>query len=144
MLGGKKAAGLLTELSAELDRINYIILGVGMDVNLEASDFPTELRGTATSLRLATGRTWRRADLAAAILRELDRAYELIGRRQFASLADEWERHCSTLGRRVTIRVGDRRLTGQAESLDEDGALLLRTEHGRLERIIGGDVTLEQ
>jgi BirA family biotin operon repressor/biotin-[acetyl-CoA-carboxylase] ligase len=144
LIGGKKIAGVLTELSAELDQIKYLVLGLGVDVNLTAADLPADLRATATSLRLETGRAWRRADVAASVLRELDAAYARLGRGQFASLADEWERHCSTLGRRLTIRVGDRRLTGRAESLDEDGALLLRTEHGRLERVTGGDVTLEQ
>ena len=59
-------------------------------------------------------------------------------------MADEWETHCTTIGRRVAIRTGDRQIRGCAESLGEDGALLLRTEHGHLERIIGGDVTLEK
>jgi len=82
--------------------------------------------------------------LAAAILRELDRDYTRICQRQFARICEEWEKQCNTLGQRVSIRVGDRILQGRAESLDEDGALLLRTEHGHLERIIGGDVTLEK
>ena len=53
-------------------------------------------------------------------------------------------RRCSTLGRRVTITMGDRRMTGHAEALDEEGALLLRGDHGRLDRVVGGDVTLEK
>jgi len=63
---------------------------------------------------------------------------------KFAEIADEWEAHCKTIGRDVTIQIGDRRLRGRAESLGESGELLLRTEHGHLERINGGDVTLEK
>ena len=63
---------------------------------------------------------------------------------EFEAVADEWESHCSTLGQSVVIRTGDRAIRGTAESLDTDGALLLRTQHGRLERIIGGDVTIEK
>jgi BirA family biotin operon repressor/biotin-[acetyl-CoA-carboxylase] ligase len=63
---------------------------------------------------------------------------------QFAAVADEWEEHCTTIGQRVVISRGERKLRGRAESLDDDGALVLRTEHGRLERVIGGDVTLEK
>jgi len=59
-------------------------------------------------------------------------------------LADEWEEHDTTIGRDVVIRMGDRQIRGRAESLGEDGELLVRTEHGHLERIIGGDVTLER
>ncbi len=62
---------------------------------------------------------------------------------RFAAVAEEWEQFCQTLGRQLSIRVGNRRVRGRAESLGEDGALLVRTEHGRLERIIGGDLTLE-
>jgi BirA family biotin operon repressor/biotin-[acetyl-CoA-carboxylase] ligase len=144
LLRDRKVAGVLTELSAELDHVKHVVLGIGVDVNLNAADFPPEMRKLATSLKIEAGRSLRRAELAAAILRELDRDYARIGRRQFAELADEWEEQCSTLGRRVRIRLGDRVVTGQAESLDEDGALLLRTEHGHLERIIGGDVTMEK
>jgi BirA family biotin operon repressor/biotin-[acetyl-CoA-carboxylase] ligase len=69
LIRGRKVAGVLTELSAELDHIKYLILGIGVDVNLSASDFPPELRKVATSLRIETGREWHRADLAAAIVR---------------------------------------------------------------------------
>ena len=63
---------------------------------------------------------------------------------RFADIADEWEEHCTTLGRNVTIRVGARQISGRAEALGDEGALLLRTEHGHLERIVGGDVTIEK
>jgi BirA family biotin operon repressor/biotin-[acetyl-CoA-carboxylase] ligase len=144
LIRGKKVAGILTELSAELDTVKYIILGIGLGVNLTTSDFPPELRKVATSLRIETGQRQNRAALAVKILQELDRDYERVCAGQFEAVADEWEEHCSTIGRRVAIHVGDRRIEGCAESLDADGALLLRTQHGRLERIIGGDVTLEK
>lgn len=144
LIHGKKAAGVLTELSAELDQVKQVILGIGLDVNLTASEFPPEVRKTATSLSLETGKKISRAALAAALLHELDADYTRIATGGFAALADEWECNCSTLGSEVIIGQGDRQMRGRAESLDDDGALLLRTEHGRLERIIGGDVTLEK
>ena len=144
LIHGKKVAGSLMELSAEVDHVKYIILGIGLDVNLTATDFPSELRKIATSLRLESGKPAHRTALATAILRELDRDYARLCSGGFEALADEWERACSTLGRHVAIRVGERLLQGRAESLDSDGALLLRTEHGHLERIVGGDVMLEK
>ena len=62
----------------------------------------------------------------------------------FDQLADEWEQHCDTLGRDVVIRVGHRQVRGRAESLGDDGSLVVRTDHGHLESIVGGDVTLEK
>ena len=143
-LHGKKVAGILTEMNGELDTVKYVILGIGVDVNLGANEFPADLRKVATSLRIELGETLDRAELAAEILRELDRDYGRIGSGQFEALADEFETACKTIGRDVAITVGERCLRGRAESLDADGALLLRTQHGHLERIIGGDVTVEK
>lgn len=141
---GRKVAGVLTELSAEVDHVKYVILGIGVDVNQSAGEFPAELRKLATSLKIETGRSVSRPGLAVAMLRELDADYARLGAGEFAAVADEWEQHCTTLGRNVAIQIGERRVRGRAESLDEAGALLLRTDHGHLERIIGGDVTLEK
>jgi BirA family biotin operon repressor/biotin-[acetyl-CoA-carboxylase] ligase len=144
LICGKKVAGILTELSAELDKVRHIILGIGVDVNLGTGEFPPELRKLATSLRIESGRMISRAELATRILRELDADYARICSGGFAKVADEWEARCKTIGRDVTLQMGERRIRGRAESLDDDGALLLRTEHGHLERVIGGDVTLEK
>jgi BirA family transcriptional regulator, biotin operon repressor / biotin---[acetyl-CoA-carboxylase] ligase len=144
LIQGRKVAGILTELSAELDQIKHIILGIGVDVNLGPGDFPAELRKVATSLKAELGKPVSRPELAVAILRELDNDYARIGAGEFPSLADEWEKHDTTIGREVVIRMGERQVRGRAESLGEGGELLVRTEHGHLERIIGGDVTLEK
>jgi BirA family transcriptional regulator, biotin operon repressor / biotin---[acetyl-CoA-carboxylase] ligase len=144
LISGKKVAGILTELSAELDRIKYLLVGIGVDVNLSPTDLPAELRLQASSLRMELGKPISRIELAATILRELDRVYAQILSGEFSAVADEWERYCSTLGHRLVISVGDRRISGRAESLGEDGALLLRTDHGHLERIVGGDVRIEK
>ena len=144
LIRGKKVAGILTELTAELDHVKEMVLGIGVDVNLDAADLPRDLRKTATSLKIESGQALDRAELAVAILRELDADYERIRRGQFELVAAEWRQRCGTLGRQVSIRVGDRVIRGRAESLDAEGALLLRTQHGHLERIIGGDVTMEK
>jgi BirA family transcriptional regulator, biotin operon repressor / biotin---[acetyl-CoA-carboxylase] ligase len=144
LINGKKVCGVLTELSAELDRVKYVILGIGVDVNLTAGDFPVELRETATSLKAELGKAVSRAGLAVELLRELDADYRRVLGGGFAEVANEWEAHCTTIGREVAIRTGVRQVHGRAESLGEDGALLLRTEHGHLERVVGGDVTLEK
>ena len=127
---------------AELDQIKYLILGIGVDVNLNSSDFPADLRDQATSLKAALGRPVSRSELAVTILRELGADYARISLGGFSTVADEWESHCSTIGRNVAIQVGDREIRGRAEALGEDGSLLIRTEHGHLEPIVGGDVTV--
>lgn len=144
LIRGKKVVGILTELSAEVDRVKHVTLGIGVDVNLTASEMPADLRRLATSLRIESGKVVARAELATAILRELDRDYARVCGGGFAKVADEWEEHCTTIGQPVVVSMGPRKIRGRAESLDDDGALLVRTEHGHLERVIGGDVTLEK
>lgn len=142
LLAGRKVAGVLTELTAEPGAIKHVILGVGVNVNLAPDDFPRELGKLATSLRIECGHSLDRGALAAAILQELDTDYARLTSGGFESLADEWESQCTTLGREITIAMGERCFRGRAESLDPGGALLLRTHHGHLERITAGDVTM--
>src|ERR1700691_4572390 len=109
LIGGKKVAGILTELSAELDRVRHVILGIGVDVNFSANEFATGLRKLATSLKIAAGETISRAELAVAILRELDEDYARVCAGKFSEIADEWEGHCGTIGKNVTVQIGERK-----------------------------------
>ena len=111
---GKKVAGILTELSAELDRVKHVILGIGVDVNLAAGEFPPELRRLATSLKIESGKPVDRAGLAAAVLRELDLDYARICAGKFTAVADKWEAHCATIGQDVTVQIGGRKIRGRA------------------------------
>jgi len=142
LVDGRKISGILTELSAELDHVKYVILGIGMNINLTESDFPPDLKPIATSLRVAAKREHNRPEFAAELLRQLDRDYRRLSEGHFQKVAEEWEALSGTLGSEVEVRTGDRIVRGRAESLDPDGALLVRTQHGRIERIIGGDVSL--
>jgi len=144
LVNGRKVAGILTELHAELDRVQYLVLGIGVNVNLTVTDFSPAVRKTATSLRIELGRAVPRPDLAIELLRELDNDYARVLDGRFSEVSDEWVENCETIGREVVLRAGERRLCGRAEALGDDGALLLRTEHGRIERILGGDVTIEK
>lgn len=144
LVNDRKLCGILTEMTAEVDKINYIVLGIGVNVNFEPGDFPRELRTIATSLAIEAGRNFKRAEVAAAVLRELNRDYLRLKAGEFSAVADEWEENCTTIGRNVEISLGSRLVHGRAESLDREGALLVRTQHGHLERIIGGDVTLRK
>ncbi|MCX7872299.1 MAG: biotin--[acetyl-CoA-carboxylase] ligase [Verrucomicrobiae bacterium] len=144
VINGKKAAGILNEISAETERIKYSILGIGINVNHDISDFPGEIKNIATSIKIEKGESVSRAELAIAVLEELDKYYQKILNKDFQTIADEWTHYCATIGKNVTIRLPDRVVQGRAESLDSDGCLLVRKTHGHLERIVGGDVTLEK
>ena len=142
MMGSRKLAGILTEMSAELDRVRYVIIGIGLNVNQTEEDFPRELDGVSGSLLLESGVEVDRAALATAMIEELDQDYHRVINGRFKEVAEEWQSKCSTLGCQVTVRYGDSVVNGLAEAIDEDGALLVRTDGGVIQRITGGDVSL--
>lgn len=143
MVNGRKLAGILTELRAEADEILLAILGIGIDVNCGREDFQDALSGVATSLELETGRAHDRMGLAAHVLAALDECYRA-ALTNFETVADEWAKLCTTLGRQIVVTMGQRRIEGFAQALDSDGALLLRRDSGQVERILGGDVVAER
>ena len=140
-LAGKKAAGILAEMSTDADRLRHVVIGVGLNVNAEESDFPHDLRGSATSLRLASGRTIPRAEVLA---RFLDRFAE--GYREFLSgglkpLLPEWNRRSLIAGKRIKVRVREGDVWGTAAGVDETGMLLFRRDGAkREERLHSGEI----
>lgn len=144
LIGGKKAAGILTEMSCELDRINHVILGIGINVNTRESDFSEPLRAIATSLYAECGRKISRVALVQRFLSEFEAVYGRYLAGGFESIRQEWKSLSSTIGSQVEITDGGERLTGKVLDIDPDGFLLLKTNSGRTERIVAGDVSLRK
>lgn len=141
LVGGGKVAGLLNEMSAETDAINFVILGLGVNLNMTAGQFPPDLRYPATSLFLETGRQVARQDFAAVMLSELDRLYAGFLAHGFAPVREEWQERCNAHGREVVVcDNGAEVARGMFAGIDGDGALLLRRQDGTIERILSGDV----
>ncbi|MGC3999654.1 MAG: biotin--[acetyl-CoA-carboxylase] ligase [Anaeromyxobacter sp.] len=141
LVGGRKIAGILTELAAEPDRVQWVVLGVGVNVNARTEDFPPELRDEATSVRVERGEPAPRALFLAACLGSLEEWLDRHAEDGFAAVREAWKARSVTLGQEVVVKAEGRELTGVAEDVDESGALLVRCG-GRLERILAGDVLL--
>ncbi len=120
-----------------------IILGIGIDVNCAVEDFSPDVAKIATSLQIETGRAQDRVALAAQVLAALDECYH-VALADFEAVADEWARLGTTLGRQIVVTMAQRRLEGFAHALDGDGALLVRKDDGQIERVLGGDLTVEK
>ncbi len=142
LLNGRKFAGLLNEMSAETDRVSFVILGIGVNINMQAEQFPADLRTPATSLLLETGRPIMRQKFIVCLLKQLDAEYARFLQYGFAPVREEWEGYCNASGREVLVDLGATRLQGKFAGLDYDGALLLRMPDNRNERILSGDVTI--
>lgn len=141
LIDGGKVAGLLNEMSAETDGINFVILGIGVNLNMTLAQFPSELRHPATSLLVASGRPVGRVRFAATLLNELDRLYADFLAHGFAPVREEWQQYCNARGRNVVVSdAGMEIVHGLFDGIDGDGALLVRRTDGLVERILSGDV----
>jgi BirA family biotin operon repressor/biotin-[acetyl-CoA-carboxylase] ligase len=140
-LGGKKVCGILTEFSADPQQVLYAVVGIGLNVNNEFSEHP-ELQSTATSLRLERGKTVSRFALLVALLEELDDQYHILNTGGVEAIRRSWEQHALIRGKRVTIFSGDRTIRGIAQSINDNGHLIVIDTNGACQEIICGDVSL--
>ncbi|WNG47989.1 biotin--[acetyl-CoA-carboxylase] ligase [Archangium minus] len=139
-LGGRKVAGILTELSAEPERVHFVVLGIGVNLNAGPEDFPPEVAATATSLSQVLGRRVNRALFTATLWGRLEEWLDLHHEVGFDPVRQRWKELSSTLGQEVLVRTDRSELRGVAEDIDGSGALLVRTAEGSLERVLAGDV----
>jgi BirA family biotin operon repressor/biotin-[acetyl-CoA-carboxylase] ligase len=140
LLNGKKCCGVLTEMHAEPDRVQYAAVGIGINVN--QTKMPTELAPIATSLRMETGRAHSRVSLLVRLLRHLDSYYNQFVRegagpilKRFAEVSSFYQ------GKRVRISMANETFTGTTAGLDTNGLLRVARDDGRVEAVVSGDVT---
>lgn len=138
----RKVAGILAEIQAEADRVDFVVVGIGINLNAAESDFPLELRRRASSLAIETGSRVDRVAFASSLFREFEQLYAVFCQQGFGALAETWQRRSILQDRSVVASGTAGRVEGQCVGLDEDGALLLQTATG-LQRVVAGDVTIE-
>ncbi len=129
----KKICGILMEVSAEVDRLEYVVVGIGINANVDVSDYPAEWK--TTSLRQELGREVSRFELIQKILLEIEDSYQRMDSKE---IWEEWRNRSVTLGRQVRISSVSGDLLGEAVDLAEDGALMIR-DHSGLHRVLAGD-----
>ena len=141
VLNGKKVVGILTEMSTEIEYINHVVIGVGINVNTEA--FPEEICATATSIRRESGKTWRRAELIAAILRQFEVQYErFVKEEDLAYLREAYDAVLVNCGREVRILGEKDGYRAVALGIDDQGELLVRKEDGTVTSVYAGEVSV--
>ncbi|MBW2305543.1 MAG: biotin--[acetyl-CoA-carboxylase] ligase [Deltaproteobacteria bacterium] len=140
---GKKFGGILSEMNTVANRIGFVTLGIGINVNATRSLFPPDLACNTTSIRDIVGQRVSREHFLKSLLAELDHWYRVLLRDGFSPVRDEWIRISALHGQRIRVRNGDSTLTGQALGLEGDGSLILQTVDGTVHRIMSGDIVLE-
>jgi BirA family biotin operon repressor/biotin-[acetyl-CoA-carboxylase] ligase len=141
LLSDKKVSGLLTEMSAEQDRIRHIVLGIGIDVNMEMGELPPEVRSLTTTLAAEAGAKINRTALLQQILRDLDRWYQKFLDND-AEVLEEWKKLNTTVGNRITVSGAGESLEGLALGVDRDGRLIVRLDDDTIRTVAAGDVTI--
>lgn len=144
MVNQRKVCGILTELKAEQDRVDFLILGIGVNVNTQSRCLPKGASSLKEELRKRDKRApdLSRTEAAKKILEKLDEAYLLLRKEGFKPVMEEWRRLSSMLGSRVKVVMQNRAFEGQAHDIDENGALLVRMGSGIMERVSSGDIVM--
>jgi len=140
LINEKKVCGILTEISAELDIINWLVVGIGINVNIDHREFPEDIQENTISLKEVSGEEVLRVKLAQTFLQEFEKYYDKLKRKEFPSILKEWKLYSHTLGKKIRVDMGERIITGEAIDINEEGALILKKEDGELIKIISGTI----
>jgi len=140
LLGGHKICGILTELSLELTAVNYVVVGIGVNVNNET--MPEDIRDIASSIYIETGKNLDKNELTASILGYFEKYYDrFMADKNLSGLRNIYEEHLVNMNRTVRIIEKDKERTGEAVGISERGALLVKFDTG-VEAITGGEVSV--
>ncbi len=144
LVAGRKIAGILVEMAAKEEAVDFVVVGIGVNVNLQLDDLPAELQQTAGSIAQALGREVDRTEVALAVLEQLEREYERYLQHGFAPIRTRWLDRAGILDRRLVVDSGGTKQEGIAVGLSETGALQLQRDDGTVVEILSGDVTLHE
>jgi BirA family biotin operon repressor/biotin-[acetyl-CoA-carboxylase] ligase len=137
LIHNKKVAGILTEMNAEVDKVNFVVIGIGLNVNNDKKS----LIAQATSLKEQQSQEISRVVLLQELLRRIESNYFLLEAKGNQEIINQWRNFTLTLGTRVKVDYQDKHIEGQAIDIDSDGALLIRKDSGLIQKISSGDVT---
>ena len=141
IINGRKLVGILTEMSTQIDYISHVTVGVGINVNM--TEFPAEIRRTATSLRLETGHVVKRARLIAAVMERLEQNYGIfLQTEDMSGLMEKYSRLLVNQGKEVMVLGAKEEYKAYAVGINNTGELIVRREDGTEEAIYAGEVSV--
>jgi len=144
LLKGRKVAGLLNEIQSETDRIHFVILGIGVNLNLDEKMFPKKIRSIATSIKKEMGQAISRKAFLSSLLQQLEEWYAIYLKEGGNVILKAWRDRAHIRGRRVKVTSFGETISGIAVDIDSDGALILRMENGKRRRVVAGDVEYQE
>ncbi|TYQ16838.1 UNVERIFIED_CONTAM: BirA family biotin operon repressor/biotin-[acetyl-CoA-carboxylase] ligase [Acetivibrio alkalicellulosi] len=149
ILEGKKVCGILTEVSMEIDRVNFVVIGIGLNVSHKKTDFPKELRNKATSLQIYTGQNRqfsdiiiRRNEVIKKIIFKLEEVYDKVIKGLLDEIVQMWKKYSVTLGKQVCVVIKGETIEGIAEDIDSSGKLIIKCSDGSRKEVLSGEVSI--
>ena len=138
--GGRKLCGILSESATEGTRMRYVVVGIGINVNAAADDFPHEIQGAATSCAMLAGGAVDRADVLGRVLNAADEAYHAFSKQGFATVKARYLARLAMLNQAVTFTTGDARMSATVTGVGDDGALLVVDAAGNNKKLYDEEV----
>ncbi|HEV8405645.1 MAG TPA: biotin--[acetyl-CoA-carboxylase] ligase [Nitrososphaera sp.] len=140
IISDKKVAGILLDISAQADQVNYVVIGIGINANVDSSAISAHLDGIKiTSISDELGHTVSRLDLTRSLLENIERYYIEMEQQGVDTILQKWKKRSDMLGRKVTVVQNNKIIQGVAADVNDDGSLLLQTGHGVV-NIVSGDI----
>jgi len=140
MIKGKKVCGILTESTSNHNKVDFVILGIGVNINHSLNQLPGEFCGGATSLKIETGKDYSREKFLSSFLICLEQEYNSFLKHGAKIMLESWRKHNNTLGREVTIYQGNRVIVGLAKDIDDQGNLLVQIKSGAVIKVSSGEM----
>ena len=142
LVNGKKIAGILIEIGTEMDAVNHVVVGLGLNVNIPYTCFPDEIRNDSTSVLIETGKSIPRINLICGYLKRCEEYYNMFTNGQFEEITNRWKTFSNIAGKQITVDLPGKRYAGQVSHIDNDGVLVIKNSNGEVHRIFSGDITL--
>jgi BirA family biotin operon repressor/biotin-[acetyl-CoA-carboxylase] ligase len=142
LIDGKKVCGILAQMKTSADGVDFVVLGIGINVNLSREQFPQDIREIATSLAIETGREISRLELIISLYENLEICYKKLLQKGFGPIKEKWLELAPMIGQTVAVIFKDEAIEGKATGLDDDGSLILLTEGMNEIKVTAGDATI--
>jgi len=139
----KKIAGILSESGIREKSVEYLVVGIGINVNQDVAQLSSEIRAKTTSLFAETGRTYQREKLIAQILFDYETSYIQLQRTDYAQIIDRWKMRCNQIGNRIIVETVVSSERGRFIDVDPKGTLLYETEEGQIKKLVAGSIKSE-
>jgi len=142
LINAKKVCGILTEANTKGDVTNFVVVGIGINANIEPHSLPKEVRENATSLKHELKREINREQFLRVLLEKMEHYYAMLTEGKFNPILEEWKSLCSVLGSYVEVTSLEEKIEGWAIDVDENGALIIKLQDGTQRKVLSGDVSL--